>query len=419
MMVHHAQKRIAAAIREIDRLMQSEFPSQHPKDAINILRDKFEHSASVLKRIGPHVPPEIAQTECNASLERLFVYVPILGFILRSTNVRNGFEAYAPLLRLAESLIGNDTKLIVSSEWDFSPFTYYNITDLPGFVLIGIPATESSNPLIIPLAGHELGHSVWKTLHIADGFKTQVRENVLNEIRDKRWDKYKEIFPQCKKKEDLEENMFVQRTWEPARQWAMLQIEEIFCDFMGVRLFAESYLHAFSYLLAPGSGGQRSLRYPKIMQRISLLKRAAEELEVDIPTNSTDSFIPEEDPIDPATAFLVSIADTVSESCAPDLLRHVLQIVDEKRIPIRDKTKVQKIAEKFKKWVVPTTGYENLVDILCAAWKCSLDERLWENIPQLEVTAWERVLRDLAYKSMEVSEVCLRLQKAADSRKTS
>ncbi len=118
----HARDRVAAALEEIERLMQSEFPSQPPKDAMDILRDKFKESALALDRIEPTTPAHIIHTECNASLERLFVSVPILGFILRSTNVRNGFEAYGPLLRLAECLMGSNAKLIVSSEWEFSPF---------------------------------------------------------------------------------------------------------------------------------------------------------------------------------------------------------------------------------------------------------------------------------------------------------
>ncbi|MCK4389111.1 MAG: hypothetical protein KAV83_02585 [Desulfobacterales bacterium] len=104
--VNYARNRITAALEEIGRLMQAEFPAQHPKDAMNTLRDKFEEQCSALERIGEKVPPEIAKTQCEASLERLFVYVPILGFILRSTNVRNGFEAYGPLLYLAECLMG-------------------------------------------------------------------------------------------------------------------------------------------------------------------------------------------------------------------------------------------------------------------------------------------------------------------------
>ena len=185
LMVNYARNRITAALEEIGRLMQSEFPAQHSRDAMNILRDKFEEQHSALERINDKVPLEIAKTQCNASLERLFVYVPILGFILRSTNVRNGFEAYGPLLYLAEGLIGDETKLIVSSEWNFSPFTYHSITDLPGFVLIGLPATESSNPLIIPLAGHELGHSVWKSNRFTEKFTSSIRQGVLNEIKEK------------------------------------------------------------------------------------------------------------------------------------------------------------------------------------------------------------------------------------------
>ena len=70
------------------------------------------------------------------------------------------------LIWLCHVLDGNDpanreTRLILSSEWDYSPFMYDQITDLPSFVFIGLPACESANPLLLPLAGHELGHSVW------------------------------------------------------------------------------------------------------------------------------------------------------------------------------------------------------------------------------------------------------------------
>ncbi len=415
-MMDHARERVVAALEEINRLMQSEFPSQHPKDAMNILRDKFEEQRSALERIGPKVPPSIAHTECSASLERLFVYVPILGFILRSTNVRNGFEAYGPLLRLAECLLGSDARLIVSSEWEFSPFVFGGMTDLPGFVLIGLPATESSNPLIIPLAGHELGHSAWNSNKLADQFANPIRQGVLKEIKNNVWEEYEKLFPQYEKA-DLEGNMFSALTWEPARQWSSLQVEEIFCDFLGIRLFAESYLHAFMYLLAPGTSGQRSLRYPNMKKRVSYLTMAAEELDVVVPTDFGSSFMPETEPSDPTTSFLVSIADTVSESCVSDLLKTAREFADKKEAPRRSPEGVSRIADKFKKWVVPMAELETaLVDILCAAWKCNLDKNLWDHVSQIESKDWGRVLRDLTFKSMEVSEVYERLEKAKAAR---
>lgn len=416
--IDHARERVAAALEEIERLMQSEFPSQQPKDAMNALRNKFKESASVLEKIESTTPTDIVHTECIASLERLFVSLPILGFILRSTNVRNGFEAYGPLLRLAERLMGPNAKLIVSSEWEFSPFVYRGITDLPDFVLIGLPATESSNPLVIPLAGHELGHSVWYAKTFAVDFNSRMRQSVLSEITAKKWKEYTTLFGKCQKI-DLDEDWFRRSTWQPAWDWSLLQAEEMFCDFLGVRLFAESYLHAFAYLIAPGTCGQRSVGYPNIKRRVSHLIDAAKHLDVNVPDDFAASFTPETEPADPATAFLVSIADTVTEACASDLLEKAMQSANSTDAPMRDHSKVSGIVDQFKRWVVPTPESETLPDITCAGWECNLDKELWCLIRQIKPSDWGRVLRDLMFKSMEVSEIHERLEKAARSRVSS
>lgn len=416
--IDHARERVAAALEEIDRLMQSEFPSQHPKDAMNILRSRFQESALALDRIESTIPLNIVHTECNASLERLFVSLPILGFILRSTNVRNGFEAYGLLLRLAKHLMGSNAKLIVSSEWEFSPFVYRCITDLPDFVLIGLPATESSNPLVIPLAGHELGHSVWYAETFSVDFNSRMRQSVLSEITDNKWKEYSVLFPKYKKI-DLDEDFFGQLTWQPALNWSLLQAEEMFCDFLGVRLFAESYLHAFAYLIAPGTSGQRSVGYPNIKRRVLHLIDAAKHLDVNVPADFAASFTPETEPTDPTTAFLVSIADTVTESCASDLLEKVTQFANSTNAPMRDHSKVSGIVDQFKKWVVPTPESETLPDITCAGWECNLDKNLWGHTHQIGRKDWGRVLRDVMFKSMEVSEIHERLEEAARSRGSS
>ncbi len=415
--INHARERISAALDEIDQLMQSDFPSQHTKDAMDILQIQFRKMASVLDRTRGEFP-SIAQNQCSVSIEQLFVYVPILGFILRSTNARNGFEAYSPLLHLTEYLLGSDAKLVVSSEWEYSPFVYLSMSYLPGFVLIGLPATESSNPLIIPLAGHELGHSVWASYSIGNEFITRIERGVLNEIRESSWEKYLSFFPQYKKA-DLEEDWIARLTWEPARQWALLQAEEMFCDFLGIRLFAESYLHAFHYLLSPGTLGQRSLRYPNIERRVRHLVDAASNLSVNTPVDFVASFISDAEPDDPKTAFFVSIADAVSASCASDLLNKAKELADSQTAPTRDLKKVSIIAEQFKKWVTPTISPETLVDISCAGWQCNLDKELWKHIHQFEPKDWGRVLRDLMFKSMEVSEIHERLEKARQLRESS
>src|SRR3546814_4384036 len=68
----------------------------------------------------------------------------------------NAFEMHFPLKRLVETAVSPDARLIMSSEWKFVPFTYPMTLDwLPGFALVGGPAPESDNVLIVPLRSEE------------------------------------------------------------------------------------------------------------------------------------------------------------------------------------------------------------------------------------------------------------------------
>lgn len=412
--VDFARLRIAAALNEIDRLIQSEFPSQSSKDAMSILQDRcsrFMVSFEDITIESSHYGREVILNRCEASLEWLFTYLPILGFILRSTNVRNGFEAYGPLLRLAQSLMGQDIKLIVSSEWQLTPHTYYPVTELPGFILIGLPSTESSNPLMIPLSGHEIGHAVWHLKRLNDKYNSQIRESILREIRDKEWKRYEELYPNIEKTE-LDGSWIGESTWTPAIQWALHQMEEMFCDLIGICLFAESYLYAFMYLIAPGTR-HRSLRYPNMKDRVRYLVSAASDFGVEIPTDFAQSFNPDkEDNFDQRIKFLLSMADNAAALNEADILQMVMEFTSNSSTPERDDARVNHIVDEFKKFVVPTADPEAVVNIMCAGWKCSNDCDLWEHIPQIEPKDWERVLRDIIYKSLEVSEIHERLENA-------
>ncbi len=406
--VDYARARIVAALDEIDRLEHSEFPDDHSRQAMSLLADRFRKQQTVLAKITPTTDVNVANVQCSVSVELLFLFVPIIGFLLRSTNVRNAFEAYAPLLRLAQGLMGADMKLVVSSEWQFSPFTYVSGTRLPGFALIGLPATESPNPLVVPLAGHELGHSVWEVEGISQIFEDKIRQGVVDELKQNRWNEYAALYPQYKK-EDIEADFLCQLTWQPAYTLSILQAKEVFCDFLGLRLFAESYLHAFAYLFAPGTSSQRPLNYPNIKSRISYIVWAAKELNVVVPTGFEGGFVPETEPTEPRTALFVSIADAVSASIMRELCAEARSFADTRSIAQRDPARVDKIAKQFADWVVPTAQYESLVDILSAGWMCNLNPSLWESVPQMEKEDRVRVLRDLVLKSLEVSEIQIRL----------
>lgn len=77
-----------------------------------------------------------------------------------------------------------DRRILLGANRDpFGIFTrIFSFTDLPNFVLIGFPAPESGNPLLIPLAGHELGHTVWKGRSLASKYKKSIEDTILSLI---------------------------------------------------------------------------------------------------------------------------------------------------------------------------------------------------------------------------------------------
>lgn len=272
----YSVSRLKAVLGEIGRLKESEFPYEHSREALNRIEEIFISHKRKLEGLPTDKNPAIVQMFCSAALNDLFRHLAFLGFILRSTNVRNAFEVYGPLLRLAQLILGPETKLILSSEWEeYSPFTYRPISELPNFVLIGFPAPESSNPLLIPLAGHELGHTIWNVKSLAAHYAQRVEEAMLSAIRD-RFEDYQKFYPgHAGKNEDVvPENLFIKRAIALPSEWAIKQCEELFCDFVGLFLFDAAYLHAFAYLFAP-TAGQRSLLYPNTLTRVQRLREAA------------------------------------------------------------------------------------------------------------------------------------------------
>ena len=220
------------------------------------------------------------------------------------------------------------------------------------------------------------------------------------------------LYPQFEKEYLSSGDMFARSTWFPAYTWTLLQAEEIFCDFFGLRLFAESYLHAFAYIISPGTSGQRSVQYPNITRRVSHLVEAANIMCVSVPPEFSSDFIAESEPADPATKLLVSIADAVSASLVPHLIDLAKTFAYSKAVPTRDSEKVSHICDVIRRWVVPASEQQSLVDILNAGWNCHLYSDLWDNIPQFMPKDKYRVLRDLILKSMEVSEIYKRLEKS-------
>jgi hypothetical protein len=407
--LHYSKLRLQAFLEQVANLSESEFPYRDSRVALDLVELAFKRRLSRLDRLHAQSDPGVVKQECRLALEDLFTYLPLLGFILRSTNVRNAFEAFAPIRRLARRLLSPSTshapppeiKLLLSSEWDYSPFVYDAILALPNFLMIGLPAPESSNPLLLPLAGHELGHALWRSNSLGDELQATVNTAVLVALKA-RWEEYRKLFPDASSPDDLETSAPATENWLPASDWAVTQAEETFCDFAGLLLFGPSFLDAFAYLLSPAFG-RRALTYPPLRERARNLVWAAAEREIVTPDSYPDLFDPEDAPtLSRRDKFRLSLADEALQRVRSTLLERASDFVARAGLILPSPEEIETIFRKLK-GKVPAERAASLIAILNAAWKAFHEKDLW---PELPTSSPQRdsLLKELTLKSLEILE---------------
>ena len=391
-----------------------EFPYSQSKDSLTGIKNIFIEKMNTLDGFSDESDPEFIKLECALTLKALFDYLPIVGFILRSTNVRNAFEVYSPMLRLARALIEPkttfetcNTNLILSSEWVYAPFVYQDIEGLKGFVLIGLPAPESENPLLIPLAGHELGHPLWRKKNLIEEFRVEIVEIIKELVKNTKWKEFQRLFPgMISEQKDVSADLFTLEVWGPALPWAEKQAEESFCDFVGLYLFGISYLHAFAYLTSPGTATPRSEGYPNKTSRIKNLLKAANKYKLRIPEGYDDYFVKDEvSEVSEKDKFRLSLADEALEAIVEPLIDQVKIIISETEFErsTEEEAEIQVILERFKQ-VVPAENCKKLADIINAAWVVFNDDGFWKGIPQI-YDRREETLKELVLKNIEIFEI--------------
>jgi hypothetical protein len=410
----YTKKRVQALLEEAAHVADSEFPYQGSRLALDRIVQFFKARRTTLDGFHPNTDPVAVKQTCSLVLRDLFTYLPFLGFILRSTNVRNAFEVFRPLLRLACDIlepgpptIPKRTQLVLSSEWDYSPFVYSEVPELPGFVLIGIPSPESANPLLVPLAGHELGHSVWKKNKSAlqRRWEPRVRQAALAAILQ-RWNEYAAIFPQFATSTaqfQTNTNAYT-RTWAQSVTLGLRQAEESFCDFLGLRLFGWAYLEAYAYLLAPGTAGPRSPIYPRTHARIDNLLEAARTFGV-VPTPGYRDLFDDSAalPLSREDAFRLEIADAARQQLVGDLIKEAEQVVVASGLPSPSEGEADEAYKRFKLFV-PREKCRCLADIINGAWKAFRDPQFWQE-SDLTPEKRDETLKELVLKNIELFEI--------------
>lgn len=413
--VDFVRQKLLAVVDQIEKLRSSDFPYEEPRAALLLLEQLYKNDLARLNTIDASTDLGVRQQVCAHANMRIAKYYHVLGFIIRSTNVRNAFEIYDPLLNMCRVIYGPAAKLIVSSEWMFSPFTYPAVTDdLPDLMFIGLPSTEAGNSLIVPLAGHELGHSVWRksnpTRHKFVNDLNLRLQNLLASAYEQNWADFQKTFKTAEPKEKLLTDLFLRSIWTQSYRLAWRQVEELFCDVIGLRLFGESFLYSFIYLIAP-SLGDRVPYYPTLAARVSALTAACGQFGVASPANFASYFSDSSKRMPPADEFVLKMADDASNGIMPEIISAVTGHISSAQVTLPSDSERDRIVKHFCA-LSPASEIQSMGDIVNAGWHIRLDWSAWDKF-NFKAEVRHDVLNDLVFKTMEVMEFEYRTAEAA------
>jgi hypothetical protein len=403
MTLRYSKQKIAAALQLLTEFKATRFPHTDSTVAVEALSSILSLTNKQLD--GPSSPALAKQTEMEATA-LIDGVLGLLGIISNSANVRNSFEIHGPVLDLAKQLLSdNDAKLIISFEWNYIPFTYpQNHPHLPSFVVIGLPASEASNALVLPVIGHELGHSLWLRDKCRDHFEPEINQAIIRAIKGPLQTDYERLFrgalgisaSQCDDYQYL-------WTWEDAANNCFRQIEEIFSDFVGLRLFGISYLDSFEYLLSPALSTERDPQYPADVLRARYLEDNSERVGVKIEGNYKNRFTHQSSPFHPKrnAHFQMILADAASETLVNSVADHVADLCGKRSVLPPDTSETKKILENFLQ-SVPAERTTGLGPILNAGWSAFKDPQFMDEYSDLDRM---KTINELILKSVEIYEI--------------
>lgn len=411
-------QKINELIGVINRLLDGDYPHVDSRSALEQIVKVFEEDLALLDSVDAADDPNVILEYCRRANINIVKFHPFLGMLIRSSNLRNAFEIYFPLKVISLDVIESEVCVVLSSEWLFSPYTYPTaLQELPEFIFIGVPASECQNPLIIPLAGHELGHVVWRRRGAQQAFETTIRAEVISKYQ-KSWDRFKKTFGIDTDPNRLDSDLFLRRIWLQSYRLALRQLEEVFCDYIGIFLFGSAFLYSFRYLVAPSLGQYRLVNYPSLPSRARYMEHAAQSFGLrDIDGFDIRSFSEKEPALSPNDRFILEMADAVTEALSPELLNLVNRFHGKADSFALGSTDEQRIRDSLR-MLVPPCQVRSVSALVNAAWQIRLSLSDWDiqrgtSDERLRAQEKRRILRDLTLKSFEIFEFNKRLEKHA------
>jgi hypothetical protein len=387
LIVRQTLDRLSSVKNLIHTVAQNDFPFDDSRDALHAIEDLIDGQIEQLEdQITESSDLAATRTFCERANDDINTSLPVLGLLQRSADPIGAQELQWPLKELTKlALEDQQAKLVITSDWNYSPFTLIPTPVAQRkIVLVGMPVSEANNALVAPLAGHELGHNIWLSRSYGVNLSPDVSACVDSL---KNWTR----------KDRLEGR------YSMAFECAFYQVEEIFCDVIGLLLFRESYLHAFRYLLSADRESMRSGNYPSISNRTRILCESAKKSAIDIPPDfsksfhngtTLHSFLPLNQVHD--------IADKAAGQTAGKVYNLAKEIVDNANLCKSTPAGIRKVLEYFRRRV-PARGVQCFQDIINAAWQFELENgnELIPDAKSREVS----LVSELAFKTCEVFQI--------------
>lgn len=198
---------------------------------------------------------------------------------------------------------------------------------------------------------------------------------------------------------------------------AQRQLEEVFCDLLGVYVFGQAFLFSFRYLIAPSLGQARSIYYPRPRSRAEYMQRAAISYGLPEISDFVDAFNAQDVSLPPPERFMIEVADAATEKLHEQLPAIVQKYCGKAEHFSTGSSHEKKIESNLRN-LLPSASVASVSAIVNAAWELRLSIDDWEILGTMTDQASRRaeklrILRDLVLKSFEVYEFRKRIKKNA------
>jgi hypothetical protein len=183
---------------------------------------------------------------------------------------------------------------------------------------------------------------------------------------------------------------------------SLSQIEETFCDAVGMHLFGASYAFAFHYLLAPSLGGTRAIQYPPLSVRAQNIEGLAglDFNQIGL-SNYSAEFRDRQPSLTQPDTFIVLAADEIAQQMATSTYQLAKQTVTSKAPQfVPERAAQDEILAMFRHGV-PANAPRSMSDILNAGWMYVTQQKDTFDESDRSLIEWAS---ELILKSLEVLE---------------